>query len=75
LEINHTISNKLEQLTPEEIKEVEDFIDFLVYRGSSNWTESPADGETGILAETGMESYLRDLEIYEGQLARGEIKW
>jgi hypothetical protein len=62
-------------LTDEEIKEVEDFIDFIVHKNGTVTNESDWTSETQKLVETGMESYLNELEEYEEKLARGDIKW
>lgn len=65
------------RLLPESlVKEVSDFIDFLVWKSndkhSSLWLQSHESLE---LVESDFSDYLSNLEDYENRLARGEIQW
>ena len=63
-----TLTQKIAELPPNLVREVEDFVDFLIakYRLVSNIPDKA-------LAEAGMETYLQDLENYETLLAEGKI--
>ncbi|MCF4970208.1 DUF2281 domain-containing protein [Nostoc sp. CMAA1605] len=65
------------RLLPESlVQEVNNFIDFLVWKSSnkdsSTWLNSHESLE---LMESDFSDYLSNLEDYENRLARGEIKW
>lgn len=64
------------RLLPESlVQEVNDFIDFLVWKSSSkdsSWLQSHESLE---LVESDFSDYLSNLEDYENRLARGEIQW
>ncbi|MBH8563922.1 DUF2281 domain-containing protein [Nostoc sp. CENA67] len=65
------------RLLPESlVKEVSDFIDFLVWKSSgkdsSSWLQSHESLE---LVESDFSDYLSNLEEYENRLARGKIQW
>lgn len=51
------------------IKEVNDFIDFLLWKHKDNVTESLE------MVNSDFSDYLTNLEDYENRLKRGEIKW
>ncbi|MEA5567533.1 DUF2281 domain-containing protein [Anabaena sp. UHCC 0399] len=67
---------KIRRLPKSLVQEVNDFIDFLVWKSSSkdssNWLHSDESLE---LMESDFSDYLSNLEDYENRLARGEIKW
>ncbi|MBD2361945.1 DUF2281 domain-containing protein [Anabaena minutissima FACHB-250] len=67
---------KIRRLPESLVQEVNDFIDFLVWKSSSkdssNWLHSHESLE---LMESDFSDYLSNLEDYENRLARGEIKW
>ncbi len=64
-------------LLPEDlVQEVNDFIDFLLWKQSSKdsslWLEYSESKE---MAESDFSDYLSNLEDYENRLTRGEIQW
>jgi hypothetical protein len=68
---------KLRLLPESLVQEVSHFIDFLVWKSSSEessslWLKSRESSE---LVESDFSDYLSNLEDYENRLARGEIKW
>ncbi|MDZ7963145.1 MAG: hypothetical protein RMY34_35705 [Aulosira sp. DedQUE10] len=67
---------KIRLLPDSLVKEVSDFIDFLVWKygdkDSSSWLQSR---ESVDLVESDFSDYLSNIEDYENRLARGEIKW
>jgi hypothetical protein len=67
---------KIRRLPESLVQEVNDFIDFLVWKSSnkdsSTWLNSHESLE---LMESDFSDYLSNLEDYENRLARGEIKW
>ena len=76
---------KIRQLPESLVREINDFVDFLVMRHASD--ESPAETlsdhaalranftESLEMAESDFSNYLDNLEDYEKRLARGEIRW
>lgn len=66
-----TLTEKLAQLPPNLVQEVDDFVDFLVAKHHSK-QDAVAESD---LAELGMDSYLSNLEQYENLLAEGKIQW
>ncbi len=66
-----TLTEKLAQLPPNLVQEVDDFVDFLVAKHHPFATHHNEQS----LAELGMESYLANLEQYENLLAEGKIQW
>ncbi|MBH8575572.1 DUF2281 domain-containing protein [Nostocaceae cyanobacterium CENA369] len=65
------------RLLPESlVQEVNDFIDFLVWKSSSKDSSSWLQfNESLELLESDFTDYLSNLEDYENRLARGEIQW
>lgn len=57
---------KISQLPESLVQEVNDFIDFLLLKYNS---------EVPQLTESDFSDYLKNLEVYEEKLARGEIQW
>lgn len=67
---------KIRQLPEPLIREVSDFVDFLVMRrDSTRWQLWTQFAEVLEIAESDFSDYLRNLEDYENRLARGEIRW
>ena len=74
--VQEEIITKLQQLPEPLIKEVSDFIDFLlVKQDMQRWQLWTHYSETKGLAESDFSDYLHNLEAYEDRLARGEIHW
>ncbi|MBD2778053.1 hypothetical protein [Iningainema tapete] len=65
---NQTIA-KIYLLPEPLIDEVNDFIDFLLWKHKDNITESLE------MVDSDFSNYLTNLEDYENRLDRGEIKW
>ena len=66
---------KINNLPDSLVEEVNDFIDYLLWKHStkdSSWLQSE---EYQKIAESDFSSYLSNLEDYENPLARGEIQW
>jgi hypothetical protein len=71
----HTIA-KIRQLPEPLVHEVNDFIDFLlVKQDRQRWQLWTHFSETLSLSDADFADYLANLEAYEDQLARGEIRW
>jgi Protein of unknown function (DUF2281) len=72
---NQTIA-KINQMPESLVKEVSDYIDFLLWKransDSSAWLHSKESME---IVESDFSDYLSNLEDYENRLALGEIKW
>lgn len=67
---------KLRHLPEPLTQEVNDFIDFLLFKQDADrWQMWTHFSESRSLAEAGMGDYARDLDNYEERLARGEIRW
>jgi hypothetical protein len=69
-----TIS-KIGQMPDSLVREVNDYIDFLLWRNRHNQMTSLASLDSTDLVESDFADYLSNLEEYETQLANGEIKW
>ncbi len=66
---------KINNLPDSLVEEVNDFIDYLLWKHStkdSSWLQSE---ECQKIAESDFSNYLSNLEDYENRLARGEIQW
>ena len=65
------------QLMPEPlVREVNDYVDFLLTRSdSARWQAVQHLSEARTLTESDLSDYLANLEDYEDKLARGEVKW
>ena len=61
--------DKILQMPEFLVQEVSDFIDFLLWRHSSNLTESLE------IVKSDFSDYLPNLEDYENRLAHGKIEW
>ena len=67
---------KVRQLPEPLVREVNDFIDFLIVKhDNTRWQLWSQFSEGTELAEADMDSYLRNLEQYENELASGKIQW
>jgi hypothetical protein len=67
---------KMQQLPEPVLQEVSDFVDFLLVRqGQTQWELWTHFREALDLAESDFSDYLLNLETYEEDLARGDIRW
>ncbi len=67
---------KVQQLPESLLKEVNDFIDFIAKKHNQDLSEQLNQNEDfHKLAVSDFSTYLKNLEKYEDQLARGEIQW
>ncbi len=71
---SQTIS-KIGQMPEALVREVNDYIDFLLWRDRDNQLTSLASSDSTDLVESDFADYLSNLEEYETRLANGEIKW
>jgi hypothetical protein len=69
-----TIS-KIGQMPEALIREVNDYIDFLLWRDRHNQLTSITSLDSTEMVESDFSDYLSNLEEYETRLANGEIKW
>ena len=69
-----TIS-KIGQMPEALVREVNDYIDFLLWRDRDNQLTSLASSDSTDLVESDFVDYLSKLEEYETRLANGEIRW
>ena len=69
-----TIS-KIGQMPEALVSEVNDYIDFLLWRDRDNQLTSLASLDSTEMVESDFADYLSNLEEYETRLANGEIKW
>jgi hypothetical protein len=69
-----TIS-KIGQMPEALIQEVNDYIDFLLWRDRHNQLTSITSLDSTEMVESDFSDYLSNLEGYETRLANGEIKW
>jgi hypothetical protein len=69
-----TIS-KIGQMPEALIREVNDYIDFLLWRDRQNQSTSTASLDSIKMVESNFADYLSNLEEYENRLANGKIKW
>jgi hypothetical protein len=69
-----TIS-KIGQMPEALVHEVNDYIDFLLWRDRHNRSTSIASLDSIEMVESDFSDYLSNLEEYETWLANGEIKW
>ena len=70
-----TIS-KVQQLPEPLVQEVSDFIDFLlVKQNTTHWQLWTHFRESIGISDTDFSDYLANLEKYEDQLVRGEVRW
>ena len=67
---------KISKLPEPLVKEVNDFVDFLLMKkDSGQWKLWMQFTESTEIAESEFSEYLSNLENYEERLARGEIQW
>jgi hypothetical protein len=69
-----TIS-KIGQMPEALIREVNDYIDFLLWRDRHNQFTNMTSLDSTEMVESDFSDYLSNLEDYETRLANGEIKW
>jgi hypothetical protein len=69
-----TIS-KIGQMPEALVREVNDYIDFLLWRDRHNQLTSMTSLDSTEMVESDFADYLSNLEEYETRLANGEIKW
>ena len=69
-----TIS-KIGQMPEALIREVNDYIDFLLWRDRHNQLTNMTSSDSTEMVESDFTDYLSNLEEYETRLANGEIKW
>jgi hypothetical protein len=69
-----TIS-KIGQMPEALVREVNDYIDFLLWRDRHNQLTSITSLDSTEMVESDFSDYLSNLEEYETRLANGEIKW
>jgi len=76
MSVQETTISKIQQMPDSLVKEVQDYIDFLLMRHhSGQWEMWQQFTEGTQIAEEGMAHYLPELEEYETQLEKGLIKW
>jgi hypothetical protein len=69
-------ASKMQQLPEPLLREVSDFVDFLLVRqDQTQWELWTHFRESVDLAESDFSDYLHNLETYEEGLARGDIRW
>ena len=67
---------KINQLPESLIKEVNNYIEFLLMKqNKEQWQQWIQFSESNQMAESDFSVYLSNLEDYEDKLARGEIEW
>ena len=69
-----TIS-KIGQMPEELVREVNDYIDFLLWKDRHNQLTNMISLDSTEMVESDFSDYLSNLEEYETRLANGEIKW
>jgi hypothetical protein len=69
-----TIS-KIGQMPEALVREVNDYIDFLLWRDRHNRSTNMTSLDSTEMVESDFADYLSNLEEYETRLANGEIKW
>jgi hypothetical protein len=69
-----TIS-KIGQMPEALVQEVNDYIDFLLWRDRDSRSISTTSLDSTEIVESDFADYLSNLEEYETRLANGEIKW
>jgi hypothetical protein len=69
-----TIS-KIGQMPKALVREVNDYIDFLLWRDRHNQLTNMTSLDSTEMVESDFTDYLSNLEEYETRLANGEIKW
>ncbi len=69
-----TIS-KIGQMPEALVREVNDYINFLLWRDRDNRSASMTSLDSIEMVQSDFADYLSNLEEYETRLANGEIKW
>jgi hypothetical protein len=69
-----TIS-KIGQMPEALVQEVNDYIDFLLWRDRDSRSISTTSLDSTEIVESDFADYLSNLEEYETRLSNGEIKW
>jgi hypothetical protein len=67
--------SKIGKMSDSLVREVNDYIDFLLWRDSQNRSTSMTSLNSTEIVESDFSDYLFNLEEYETRLANGEIKW
>jgi hypothetical protein len=67
--------SKIGQMPEALIREVNDYIDFLLWRDRHNQFTNMTSLDSTEMVESDFADYLSNLEEYETRLANGEIKW
>lgn len=67
--------SKIGQMPEALVREVNDYIDFLLWRDRDNQLTNLASLDSTEMVESDFTDYLSNLKEYENQLADGEIKW
>ncbi len=67
--------NKIGKIPEALVREVNDYIDFLLWRDRHNRSTSMTSLDLTEMVESDFSDYLSNLEEYETRLANGEIKW
>ena len=76
MNVHDTTIAKIQKLPESLVREVNDFIDFLLMKHDrARWQLWFHFAEVLDMAESDFADYLSNLEDYEERLARGEIRW
>ncbi|RKY64278.1 MAG: hypothetical protein DRP99_02460 [Candidatus Latescibacterota bacterium] len=76
MNVHDTTIAKIQKLPESLVREVNDFIDFLLMKHDrARWQLWVHFAEVLDMAESDFADYLSNLEDYEERLARGEIRW
>jgi len=76
MNVHDTTIAKIQKLPESLVREVNDFIDFLLMKHDrARWQLWVHFAEVLDMAESNFADYLSNLEDYEERLARGEIRW
>ena len=75
MNIQTQIISKIGQMPEALIREVNDYIDFLMWRDRHNQLTNMTSLDSTEMVESDFADYLSNLEEYETRLANGEIKW
>ena len=67
--------SKIGQMPEALVREVNDYIDFLLWRDRHNQLTNMTSLDSTEMVESDFTDYLSNLEEYETRLANGEIKW
>jgi hypothetical protein len=67
--------SKIGKMSDSLVREVNDYIDFLLWRDRHNQLTNMTALDSTEIVESDFADYLSNLEEYETRLANGEIKW